>query len=293
MSIKKKLVMGAMSATLGISLVGGGTWAAFNDVEKVNNTVAAGQLKLELGKKGNKDYHFSIKDLKPGDSMTRTVVLKNKGTLAIKDVLMAVELVEHKDYIPVEGQAGFSAGAGENTALEYLDQFKISVMKVGAEGGAGGFPKNIISSAANITLKDFYLASDSVNGDSGKMANGATQDDINAARAKVWGGVDRTYIEDYRINVATINPDQWTGLPLIPKDDDNVEIKIEFINNTTDMTGGLYDQNIFQGDTANIKVSFEARQWGGLNVQDRDMNPDGEVDTNKKANSEEGNSGRP
>ncbi|MCL6570669.1 MAG: M73 family metallopeptidase, partial [Bacillus sp. (in: Bacteria)] len=34
MSIKRKLGMGAASAALGLSLIGGGTWAAFNDMTR-------------------------------------------------------------------------------------------------------------------------------------------------------------------------------------------------------------------------------------------------------------------
>lgn len=122
------------------------------------------------------------------------------------------------------------------------------------------------------------------------MSNGATQADINSAIAKVWGSVDHNYIDavSKRINAATINPNEWTGLPVIPKDDDTLQIKIEFVGTTTDSNGdGTYDQNIFQGDTADITFQFEARQWGGLTVEDSDMNADGEVETNKKANSQD------
>ena len=48
MNIKKKLTVGVMSATLGLSLVGGGTWAAFNDTATINNQFATGVLDLEL-----------------------------------------------------------------------------------------------------------------------------------------------------------------------------------------------------------------------------------------------------
>lgn len=282
MSIKKRLGLGAMSAVMGLSLIGTGTWAAFNDVEKVSATVGAGELNLALGKYQDKSYKFLLSNLKPGDNMTREVVLKNDGSLAIKDVLMAIELVNFTDYVPSEGEPGYSAGAranGEKAALSYLDQFKVSVVKVGSEGG-GIYPLDIIGADKNVTLKDFYLASDSVNG-GGK--HGATPADIATARSKVAGSVNSAYIEGNRINVATVSADKWSGLPLIPKDDDRVKIKIEFVDNTTDMTNGLYDQNIYQGDKADIKVSFEARQWQGQEVTDEDMNGT-DVETNRKAN---------
>lgn len=291
MTLKKKLVMGAMSATLGLSLVAGGTWAAFNDIETQSASVAAGTLKLDLKEYNNKPYTFNIKNLKPGDSMTREVILQNTGTLAIKDVLMGMELVTFDDYAPVsENDPGYGDTDtwGENNALQYLEQFKVSIVKVGAEGGSGGFPKDLIPSTSDITLKDFYLASSSVNGDANKITNGATPADIAAAKTKVWNGVDQDYITDYRLNVATINPDEWTGLPVVPGDDDRVKIKIEFVDKKVDSNSdGTWDQNIFQGDSADIKVSFEARQWGGLNVQDSDLDSNGKVITNEKANSED------
>ena len=51
MGIKKKLGLGVASAALGLSLIGGGTWAAFNDAATINNHFAAGTLDLEVGDK--------------------------------------------------------------------------------------------------------------------------------------------------------------------------------------------------------------------------------------------------
>ncbi len=46
MGTKKKLGLGVASAALGLALVGGGTWAAFNDIETTQATYAAGTLDL-------------------------------------------------------------------------------------------------------------------------------------------------------------------------------------------------------------------------------------------------------
>ena len=51
MSLKKKLGMGVASAALGLSLIGGGTFAYFSDKEVSNNTFAAGTLDLTLDPK--------------------------------------------------------------------------------------------------------------------------------------------------------------------------------------------------------------------------------------------------
>ena len=58
----KKLGMGVASAALGLSLIGGGTFAYFSDKEVSNNTFAAGTLDLTLDPK----TLVNIENLKPG-----------------------------------------------------------------------------------------------------------------------------------------------------------------------------------------------------------------------------------
>ena len=89
MSLKKKLGMGVASAALGLSLIGGGTFAYFSDKEVSNNTFAAGTLDLTLDPK----TLVNIENLKPGDSVKKEFLLKNTGTIAIKDVQLATMLV--------------------------------------------------------------------------------------------------------------------------------------------------------------------------------------------------------
>src|SRR5690606_1609361 len=88
MSIKKKIGMGVLSAALGISLIGGGTWAAFNDTATINNHFASGTLDLVVGKSANKPISFDLTNMKPGDNVQRIFTLNNAGTLAIKEVLL-------------------------------------------------------------------------------------------------------------------------------------------------------------------------------------------------------------
>lgn len=54
--------MGVASAALGLSLIGGGTFAYFSDKEVSNNTFAAGTLDLTLDPK----TLVNIENLKPG-----------------------------------------------------------------------------------------------------------------------------------------------------------------------------------------------------------------------------------
>ncbi|WP_416729827.1 TasA family protein [Fictibacillus sp. JL2B1089] len=82
MSLKKKLGLGVASAALGLSLVGGGTYAYFSDTEVTNNTFAAGTLDLSV----DPTTIINVNNLKPGDTMLRSFELKNGGTLDIKNV---------------------------------------------------------------------------------------------------------------------------------------------------------------------------------------------------------------
>lgn len=84
MSLKKKLGLGVASAALGLSLVGGGTYAYFSDTEVTNSTFATGTLNLVA----NPTTIINISNLKPGDTMLRSFKLENHGTLNIKNVLL-------------------------------------------------------------------------------------------------------------------------------------------------------------------------------------------------------------
>lgn len=291
MTLKKKLIMGSATAAMGLSLVAGGTWAAFNDVEQTSNTIAAGTLELSA----SGDYlDLDLGNLKPGDHFTRQVRFDNDGSLAIKEVLMAIEDVDFVDYEPDVDMAGYDDEDtwGENNVVEYLNQFHVTIMNVGAEGG-GPYPINTI--VKDVKLGDFYLASGSIMGDTAKLAeiNGTlasgqssfTQNDINNARASVWGNVDQDYVDvdSARMNVTSEKNDPYYGLPVNPNDFDILEIKVEFYDDET-KDGDVYVQNKYQGDSANLKLSFEARQWDGQEITEDDQDGNGYVETNERAN---------
>jgi spore coat-associated protein N len=82
MGIKQKLGMGVASAVLGLSLIGGGTYAYFNDVETTNNTFTAGTLDLSV----DPTTIIDVDNIKPGDTMTRHFELINDGSLDISKV---------------------------------------------------------------------------------------------------------------------------------------------------------------------------------------------------------------
>ncbi|OUB70638.1 cell division protein FtsN [Bacillus thuringiensis serovar zhaodongensis] len=87
MSLKKKLGTGVVSAALGLSLIGGGTYAYFSDQEVTNNKFAAGTLDFAM----QPTTSLNLDNLKPGDKILKKFNIKNSGTLDIKDILMKID----------------------------------------------------------------------------------------------------------------------------------------------------------------------------------------------------------
>ncbi|WP_281996640.1 TasA family protein [Bacillus cereus group sp. BfR-BA-01427] len=110
-SIKKKLGMGVVTAALGLSLIGGGTYAYFSDKEVSQNTFAAGTLDLSV----NPEVVINVDNIKPGDEMERGFQLVNKGTLAIGDV----KLLTDYSVIDAKGDNG-NADFGDHIRVDFL-----------------------------------------------------------------------------------------------------------------------------------------------------------------------------
>lgn len=257
MSLKKKLAMGALSATLGISLVGAGTWAAFNDIEEVNASLAAGSLDLVVDEYDG-PVNFNISNLKPGDTMTRYIKLDNAGSIAIKDVLLSIDSVSFTDYLPAGGDPDTY---GANSLEDYLDQFQVTLLRTGLEGA----DEEIISFGEAITLADIYNATNPAVLDAGAIAA------LSAATGAHW--------EDGRINLASTAASEWEGLPVDPDDYDVVEMSIEFVEYSVRDDRGVEEQNKYQGDSADVTFTLEARQWDGQDVSDEE----GYVESNEEA----------
>lgn len=259
MSIKKKLSLGVASAALGLALVGGGTWAAFNDVEKLEkNYLKTGTLDLEIEevKLKNKNKFipktFELSNIKPGDKIVRAFKLKNNGSLAIREVLMNLEVTDFKN-----GDNEFvkeHKRLPDNDADDFLKQFKVELLITGAEGTND--KKVIIGPNQNVTLYD---------------------------------------LKNNRYNLAPV-PDgnqnkKYTGIPLEPKDEEIVVFAISMIKDDKKVTDksskayGEYEQNKFQGDYIKFNLIFEATQWEGLKYEDTLEN--GEIKKNKESHSNE------
>jgi spore coat-associated protein N len=99
MSFTKKVSQGVMSAALGLSLIGGGTFAYFSDSVETQNVFAAGTLDLGM----DPSAVVNISNIKPGDEVYREFTLENNGTLEIGKVLLNTNYTV--DDVQLDGQA--------------------------------------------------------------------------------------------------------------------------------------------------------------------------------------------
>lgn len=110
MGIKKQLFMGVVSAALGLSLIGGGTFAYFSDSEVTNNTFAAGTLDLAL----EPTEVINVENIQPGDSFTRDFELQNNGSVDINKVLLET------DYSVIDSAGDNTDDFGNHIQVEFL-----------------------------------------------------------------------------------------------------------------------------------------------------------------------------
>lgn len=110
MGLKKQLGMGVMSAALGLTLIGGGTYAYFSDSEETTNTFAAGTLDLSV----DPTTIVDIDNIKPGDSVTKDFELKNNGSLDIEKVLLKT------NYTVTDAKGDNTDDFGKHIEVEFL-----------------------------------------------------------------------------------------------------------------------------------------------------------------------------
>jgi len=115
MSLKKKLGLGVASAALGLSLIGGGTYAYFSDTAEQTNTFASGTIVLDV----DPTVQVAMENLKPGDWMPRSFELQNNGTLDMKYVDLKTEYTGTRN-----GEA-----VGSTLADKYAEQINVQFLK--------------------------------------------------------------------------------------------------------------------------------------------------------------------
>ncbi|WP_370294504.1 TasA family protein [Rossellomorea marisflavi] len=242
MSIKKKLGLGVATAALGLSLIGGGTFAAFNDVKTINNHFASGTLKLDVKGGKNQPVNFDLANMKPGDSVERIFKLRNVGSVAIKDVLMNVRAEK------------FNNGNNGSTLEDYLRQFEIKLFKVDQDHEGYSYGRESILESKDVTLYDLYTGN-------------------------LDGKVKKEYLVNNRINLAPIGS-KHTNQGLISDSKNSVKIEIAFKNDKEKNEAGEYVQNQFMNNSINFFFDLEATQWKGIKIEKDDAN--GEINNGKQ-----------
>lgn len=194
MNVKKNLTIGIISAALGLSLIGGGTFAYFNDTEVTNNMFQAGTLDIHLkGTDDKEQVDLSVQNMKPGDTKIHQIRIYNQGSLDVKDVKLNI------DYDIVDAK-------GDNGNEDFANHILVHIMKLGS--------KEVVANWVPLSqIKDLVVAQD-------------------------------------------LKP--TTGKPF--QTDNRQVLRIDFKFNDNGQ-----DQNIFQGDTINFQLIFDASQKAGEN----------------------------
>ncbi|MFS0674183.1 TasA family protein [Ornithinibacillus sp. 179-J 7C1 HS] len=207
MSIKKKLGMGIASATLGIALIGGGTFAYFNDVEETTNTFAAGTLDLSV----DPTTIVDVGNLKPGDTIVREFVLSNDGSLDISSIDLLT------DYIVNDAQGDNTEDFGRHIKVLFLE----NADKTG-DGWIIGDYNDVISETTLYDLKSqtpdavenvqgFFTWLLGLNGESSGLEAG-TSDQMYVAFEFVDNGQDQNQFQGDSLELAwTFNAHQTEG----------------------------------------------------------------------------------
>lgn len=99
-----------MSAALGLTLIGGGTYAYFSSEATTNNTFAAGTLDLSA----EPTTIIDVENLQPGDSIERDFELQNNGSLDIDKVTLET------DYSVIDAEGDNTEDFGEHILVEFL-----------------------------------------------------------------------------------------------------------------------------------------------------------------------------
>ncbi|UJL45362.1 SipW-dependent-type signal peptide-containing protein [Virgibacillus sp. NKC19-16] len=115
MNIKNRIMLCVATAVLGLGLIGGGTYAYFNDTEPTQKTFATGVLDLGL----NKETIIDIKDIIPGDTVDGKFELTNDGTVGMSEVIL------HSSYDVVDNnKSNDGDDLGDHIRVEFLDRTK-------------------------------------------------------------------------------------------------------------------------------------------------------------------------
>lgn len=197
MSIKKKLGLGVASAALGLSLIGGGTYAYFSDTEVNNSSFAAGTLDINVAGKDKANAIIDVENIKPGDTMTRKFNLNNTGSLDVSKVILST------DYSVKDAK-------GDNEGRDLGSDIEVTFLYNKDKGNT------VVKKTTLAQLKSYDV----------------TEKDL---LAWLFGGKENGGLK--------------------AKTSDELEVKFEFLDKG--------NQNHFQGDSLQLKWTFDAKQTAG------------------------------
>lgn len=197
MNLKKKLATGIVTGALAISMIGGGTYAYFNDVEVNNSSFAAGTLDINVAGNDAANAIIDVTNIKPGDTMSRNFKLNNTGSLDVSKVLLTSKYT-------VADAKGDNAGAdlGEHIKVKFL------------------INKDKKTEVVHETTLKALSSTDVVDRDLLGAILGGEQSGLKAGS------------------------------------NDDFTVLFEFVDNKK-------DQNVFQGDSLKLELTFDAKQTRG------------------------------
>lgn len=124
--MKKKLVLSVMVILVVASVIAGGAFAAFLDVEtSTNNTFTAGTLDLKTNDADGVTQTLYATNMKPGDTVgPQTITLKNSGSIDGATLDIDVSYVESDGTNPPEFPVN-------KTADEFADELIVDTLSYG------------------------------------------------------------------------------------------------------------------------------------------------------------------
>ena len=146
-----------VAALLVMGLVGGGTWAFFNDPETVtDNVFTAGTLDLKTDLADGVSGKFTASNAKPGDTLgTGTIALSNDGTLNASSLDIAISYVEDGSEPSEPTDTDLDT---ELDADGFAELVHVTALEYGGTDLLSGYTENATDSNAFIDLKELAYA---------------------------------------------------------------------------------------------------------------------------------------
>jgi predicted ribosomally synthesized peptide with SipW-like signal peptide len=168
--ISRKLLAGLIVIGLVGFAIGWGTYSYFSDTETSSeNTFSAGTLDLKVNGTDNLSAFFTVSNVMPGNSSSKSIVLSNSGTLAGKAYIHFKNVVDRPgttpepEDLPDNGELSLKLYIkvlvdGTVKAEGYLSQIQSNSYELGTIAGGGSLTVtiqwNIPSDVGSVIMGD-------------------------------------------------------------------------------------------------------------------------------------------